>query len=299
MIRKVFSILMSLLLGFTMMTSVVFAANDTCISKGDSDIVREYEPLSEQFADLLNNCSTMAEREIILDKAHKMGLTTKDLASQRLSARDEAILNGKITIQRSTAPNRKMLINKYQTQSINTQMPNYCLWPTIYKQELDTYCSAATIYTVGKYIGATPLPQSTIMGYWPTIGYTYPDLPLIRNYLNNILSNKPVNYVPYAWVEYFDQSDFNNYLSNNVLNYQPMILHLRSVSGWPYTTDGHFCICNGLLTWEDNQYFIGDPYYFAQYVSTATNNNGELKVYWNILDNAIRSKHWGHGYILS
>lgn len=308
MIRKMISVLMSVLLGLTMMTSVAFAANNTCIPKGDSDIVPEYEPLSEQFEEMLNNCSTKAQREIILAKAYKMGLTTKDLASERLSSRDKAILDGRITIQRSTAPNRKILINKYQTKSINTQMPDYCLWPTIYKQQTKTYCSAATIYTVGKYIGATPYSQKEIMDYWNSLYYddddenkkqVYPDLPMIRNYLNNTLTNKPTDYVPYARYDYADQSDFNDKLADNVTNYQPIILHLKSVSGWPYTTDGHFCICNGLLTWEDNKYFIGDTYYFKQYVSTATSDNGELKVSWSILDDAIRSKQWDHGYILS
>ena len=49
---------------------------------------------------------------------------------------------------------------------------------------------------------------------------------------------------------------------------------------------------NGLLTWENNTYFVGDPYYFqtglnssgtatVTYVAAATANNGEHKRTWN------------------
>lgn len=49
-------------------------------------------------------------------------------------------------------------------------------------------------------------------------------------------------------------------------------------------------MCNGLLTWESNKYFIGDPFYFSSYVSGAKANNGELKRTWTQLNNVITNK---------
>jgi hypothetical protein len=63
-----------------------------------------------------------------------------------------------------------------------------------------------------------------------------------------------------------------------------------STANWPYKTDGHYSICSGLLTWENNQYFIGDPYYFSGYVAGA-GNTGYHNKSWGQLNTVITNSH--------
>lgn len=279
-------------------------SNEIGLPKGDSDFGRREETLIDQFVDLLNGCKTEQERVIILKKAHQMGVGANEFKNVTLSESDLSIFNGKADVsissrngRRILTPNHTIGTAKATTKAVvaGVSMPGYALWPTIYKQQTSTYCSAATVYTVAKYIGATPPSQSAIMNFWKSQwGVTYPDLPLVRNYMNLHLPGKPSTYVQYVNKTYAgNQTTFNKDLKNNVLNYQPMILLMRNTSGttnWPYVTNGHFCICNGLLTWENNKYFIGDPYYFSSYVPGATANNGEHKKTWNQLNAVITSR---------
>lgn len=101
--------------------------------------------------------------------------------------------------------------------------------------------------------------------------------------------------VTYSVVNYGgSQTTFNTDLKSNVEDRQPMIIHMSnptsSTANWPYYTLGHFCICSGLLTWEDNNYFMGDPYYFSSYISSATANDGEHKKTWTQLNTVITNK---------
>ena len=64
-----------------------------------------------------------------------------------------------------------------------------------------------------------------------------------------------------------------------------------STLNWPYRTGGHYSICCGYLTWENNQYFIGDPYYFSDYVPSATADDGYHKKSWEQLNTVITSSH--------
>ena len=268
--------------------------------KGDLDYNTENQSLVSQFDVLLDSCTSEEERYIVLKKACDMGLQADEISMITVLSNTEKNLfkeKNKIThsnirqsrIIKSTNPGAKVTV-------AGVSMPDYALWPTIYKQATSSYCSAATIYTAGSFIGANPPSQATIMNTWQTNwGVTLPDLPLMRNYMNNVLPGKPSDYVPYVHRVYSgNQTTFNTDLKNNVLNYQPMILLMRnnttSTTNWPYKTSGHFCICSGLLTWESNKYFIGDPYYFSSYVSGATANNGEHKKTWTQLNTVITNR---------
>ena len=281
--------------------------NESNLPKGDSDNELVEESLIDQFVDILNNCKSEQEREIVLLKAHQMGINADEFKNVKLTKRDLTIFDATIDLADLSKNERRILTPdcNYAESSVTkaasrvtvagVSMPTYALWPKIYKQETKTYCSAATVYTTAKYIGATPPSQAKIMSFWDSEwGVTYPDLPLIRNYMNYHLPGKQSKYVPYVNKTYAgSQTTFNKDLKNNVENRQPMILHMRNSSGttnWPYTTSGHFCICSGLLTWENNKYFIGDPYYFSQYVSGATANNGEHKRTWSQLNKVITNR---------
>jgi hypothetical protein len=290
--------------------------------RGDSDTLYPEESLAEQFEELLQNSTSNQQRRIILEKAFGMGVAEEELPDITLSEADKAILSGRVSSVTSaptnraviTAPNSSQLnssvavgmgqtaLNSVIVSGVN--MPDYALWPTVYKQTTSSSCSAGTVYTVGTYIGANPPSQSTIMSFWNSQwGVTLPDLPLVRNYMNSYLPGKPADYVSYVHrtaSQYANsQTTLNTDLKNNVLKYQPMILLMQSANTtyWPYPTAGHFCLCSGLLTWENNQYFIGDPYYFSSYPNSnaPVGAVGEHKESWTNLRQVLLTK--GQGYL--
>lgn len=303
-LKKSAAIFIATLTIVTAFTSTISAYAKTAdiVPKGDSEYVTDNVSLEEQFNELLLNSSSAQERQIILNKARQMDIDIESLSIDAMSIEETSIFNNN-KINSVDRTDRRILTNNANT-GISTQanvtvagvsMPDYALWPTIYKQQKSDWCSAGTVYTVGKYIGANPPSQQTIMDFWDSQwGVVYPDLPLIRNYMNLHLPGKSSDYVSYVYKNYAgSQTTFNKDLKNNVLNYQPMILNMKNASGttnWPYTTNGHFCICSGLITWENNKYFIGDPYYFTTYVSSATKNDGEHKKTWAQLHQVIKNR---------
>lgn len=263
---------------------------------GNAVSVENNESLDEQVEELLRN-SSPERRLLILEKAAVGGVLSADLTNVTLSKAERAVLNGNATVKKSASANDKAIITAPGAASRATAnvagvaMPDYALWPKIYKQERSDWCSAATIQTVLKFIGANSPAQSTIMNYWKSIGYTYPDLPLVRNYLNARLPSSYIDYMQYIYAG--DQSEFNVRLKYDVESYQPMVILMRnnttSKANWPYKTTGHFCICSGLLTWENNQYFMGDPFYFSGYVNGA-GSTGEHKKNWSKLNKVINNR---------
>lgn len=263
--------------------SALTVTRNDAVPNGISDTIGSVESLEDQFKELLM-CSTNSEqREKILKKAAGMGVSINDLEGVSLSDEDIAILSNntssKATIEVDVTSRSTMSDNTFSRSATSgvvvagVEMPDYVLWPKIYRQERNDYCTAATIETVGKYIGANPPSQKSIMDFWQDYwGVPYPDLPLMRNYMNYHLPEKESSYVPYV-VKYYNgsQTTFNTDLKNNVLNFQPMMIMISNTgsNNWPFKTDGHASLVNGLITWEDNKYFIGDPYYFSTYVSGA------------------------------
>jgi hypothetical protein len=267
--------------------------------RGDAATVGPAESLAEQVEKLLPG-SSPEQRLRLLEKAAVLGVDSADLPNVTLSKAEQAVLNGSASIPKAASANDKAILTapgpatRATTIVAGVAMPDYALWPKIYKQERSDWCSAATIQTVLKYIGAASPAQSTIMNYWKSIGYTYPDLPLVRNYLNARLPSSYIDYMQYIYAG--DQSSFNTCLKYDVESYQPMVLLMRNTSAyenyqtnWPYTTNGHFCICSGLLTWANNQYFIGDPYYFSSYVPGA-GTAGDHNKTWTRLNKVIRNR---------
>ncbi len=169
-----------------------------------------------------------------------------------------------------------------------TFMPDYALWPTIYKQEDPNWCRAGVIKTVLMYTSGSSPSQNTI------ISNCQATLPAIKDYINPRL---PDDYYDYSYTAYNgDQDMFNLYLDADVRNYQPMIFAMKYTGNnsrgyWPFTTQGHYAICCGYLTWENNKYFIGDPYYFTDYVPSATANDGYHKRTWSELNGTITNSH--------
>lgn len=265
--------------------------------RGDATSVGADESLAEQVEKLLPN-SSPEQRLRLLEKAAVVGLDSADLANVTLSTAEQAILNGSASIEKPVVlTDQKAILTapgigtRATTIVAGVAMPDYALWPKIYKQERSDWCSAATIQTVLKYIGAASPAQSTIMNYWKSIGYTYPDLPLVRNYLNARLPSGYQSY--YQEIHAGNQTTFNMCLKWDVENYQPMVILMRnnttSTVNWPYKTTGHFCICSGLLTWANNQYFMGDPYYFSDYVPGA-GNAGDHNKTWEKLNKVINNR---------
>lgn len=298
-IKRLFALTLTICSIFSLAFSV--SASDSADAmngamRGDAATVGPAESLAEQVEKLLPG-SSPEQRLRLLEKAAVLGVDSADLPNVTLSKAEQAVLNGSASIPKAASANNKAILTapgpatRATTIVAGVAMPDYALWPKIYKQERSDWCSAATIQTVLKYIGATSPAQSTIMNYWKSIGYTYPDLPLVRNYLNARLPSGYHSY--YQEIYAGNQTTFNMCLKWDVENYQPMVLLMRnnttSTTNWPYKTTGHFCICSGLLTWANNQYFIGDPYYFSGYVPGA-GSTGDHNKTWGKLDTVIRNR---------
>ncbi len=250
--------------------------------------------LIAQFEELLLK-SNGDIREKLLEKAAFAGITPDDLSNITLSASDVAVLNQK-TFAKSQAKNSKRIL----TSSVNiaavanaslystADMPDYSLWPTIYKQQTSSWCRAGVIQTVLMYIKGSSPSQSTIVNNCAA------SLSTMCTYVNSFLPLE--EYVLYSYGKYGgDQETFNRWLSFDVNAYMPMMFAMKnattSTTNWPYYTNGHYSICCGYLTWENNQYFIGDPYYFSEYVASATADDGYHKKTWAQLNTVITNSH--------
>lgn len=295
-----FSCFLAMCLSFgTPLSLFVSASNavDVYTPKGDCVSFSEITSLAEQLKESLLKAESTEKRQLILQKASLFGLNEIDFDGVYLTEKEKSILSGETESEYFSKKQNKSIVNAptniaSRTVVAGVNMPDYALAPIIYKQEKRDWCSAGTIQTVLNYVGATSPTQQTIMNAWQSNwNVTYPDLPLIRNYINPRL---PSNYGDYATVVYAgNQEIFNSALQFDVLQYQPTIIHMgnntTSTANWPYKTAGHFCICNGLLTWENNKYFMGDPYYFSTYVSGA-GNVGTHNRTWSQLNTVITNK---------
>lgn len=307
--KRFFVKTLSMLLTVVLMLTIGFTANAEQVSgapRGDSVVTpySEYPSIEEQLLELLSDCSTSQERRMLMKKAYQLNVDESVFDGVKLSSEERAVLrSGEETVSSYSvnSVNRK-IITAPASYSRSTRelvagvdMPDYILNPSIFMQEQADYCSAATIVIISDYLAANTPTQAAIMSHWGS--YKYPDLPMMRNYLNNTLTGKPDDYVKYVVKQYSkgDQKTFNTALKNNVLNYQPMIILMRSknTSQWPYITDGHFCVCSGLLTWENNQYYIGDPYYWTHYLTDIPKIYGTHKVSWGNLDDVIGNRFTG------
>ena len=292
----------------------VNAEETNAVPIGDSAVIpySEYQSVEEQLREMLLECKTDKQRQMLMKKAYQLGIDRTSFDGLNLSENELSILQGETcsadvsagSQKRSIITSDSAKIRQSRTVVAGGDMPDYVLRPSIYWQDKSDYCSAATIVIIADYLGANAPEQATIMKYWKnTCGVTYPDLPLVRNYLNNVITGKPDDYVRYVYKKYAgSQNVFNADLKNNVLNYQPMVILMKSVntSEWPYITPGHFCVCSGLFTWEGNKYFIGDPYYWTRYLSSVPNAYGEHKVSWTNLNNVIGRKFgFGSQYYLT
>lgn len=309
--KKFFAKIFSIVLTVVFVLTIGFTANAEQVSgapRGDSVVTpySEYPSVEEQLIEMLSECSTSQERKMIMKKAYQLNIDESAFDGVTLNSEERTLLRKgeeKVSSYSVNTVNRKIITaptsySRIARDSVaGVDMPDYVLSPSIFWQEQSDYCSAATIVIVSDYLGANTPTQAEIMSHWVACGAKYPDLPMMRNYLNNTLTGKPDNYVKYVVKQYNkgDQKVFNTALKNNVLNYQPMIILMKSknTSQWPYITDGHFCVCNGLLTWEDNQYFIGDPYYWTKYLTDTPKIYGKHKVSWKNLDDVIGNRFQG------
>lgn len=298
--KKFFACFLTLFLSFGISLSFyasAFDAGDIQTPKGDCVSLGEVEPLAKQFKESLLKAESTEKRQLTLQKASLVGLNENDFKGVYLTEKEKSILCGDTKSEYFSKNQNKSIVNAptnitSRTVVAGVNMPDYVLAPIIYKQERSDWCSAGTVQTVLNYVGATSPTQQTIMNAWQSNwNVTYPDLPLIRNYINPLL---PSDYGDYATVVYGgSQEIFNSAIQFDVLQYQPTIIHMgnntTSTANWPYKTAGHFCICNGLLTWENNKYFMGDPYYFSTYVSGAGNVGTHNKT-WSQLNTVITNK---------
>lgn len=285
--KKLFTVNICFMLVVSMMVSFNVSAAGVSTKP---DKLSDENLLSQIEESLLN--STPVEREKLLEKASYAGITSKDLADISLSDREVAILEQKISIAKPLQPNKRILKAPSYSPSVAgatlysaTSMPDYALWPDIYMQEQGTWCRAGVIQTVLMYIKGSSPSQQTI------INNCAARLPSMAEYINQY---KPDEYASYLYTKYGgDQEEFNRCLAYDVLHYQPLIFAMkntRSTENWPYKTGGHYAICAGYLTWANNEYFIGDPFYFPEYVTGAKGDGYHNKT-WFQLNTVITESH--------
>ena len=238
--------------------------------------------------------STPAERERLLEKASWAGVTPDDLTNSLLSDREMSILEKEVSLPAQLALDKRILqapsTDKNGITIRSGIMPDYALWPTIYMQQDRSWCRAGVIQTVLMYIKGSSPSQSEI------IDKCLAKLPDMATYIN---ARKPDDYANYVYALYGgDQEKLDYFLAYDVLNYQPMIFAMKndttSTANWPYRTGGHYSICAGQLTWANDLYFIGDPYYFTNYVSNCVEDPsgpGYHKKTWTQLNRVITNSH--------
>lgn len=63
----------------------------------------------------------------------------------------------------------------------------------------------------------------------------------------------------------------------------------RNSVGWKYTTQGHYCVCDGA---DQNGYHIVDPYYYPRYAEI---ENGDTEGYFYANSELLAAviKKWG------
>lgn len=285
------SVLFAMTAMFPFATSAQMVETETVSAKTvDPSLVAQFEKL------LLESKGDI--REKLLTKAAFAGITPDDLSNIVLSANDVALLNQKTFTKDQAKSNQRILMPSTTTVTSSNEpslystndMPDYALWPIIYKQQTSSWCRAGVIQTVLMYIKDSSPSQNTIIN----IDDCDASLSAMCTYVNDRL---PIEeYVWYAYAKYGgDQETFNRWLSFDVNAYMPMMFAMKnattSTTNWPYYTNGHYSICCGYLTWENNQYFIGDPYYFSDYVPSATANDGYHKKSWTKLNTVITNSH--------
>lgn len=282
--KKFVTVSICIILTISMMVSFnVSAANASVKPTKSSDrtLLLEIDKLLKE--------STSSEREKLLEKVSYAGITQNDLSGVLLTDKEIAVLGGIISITKSPQLDKRILkapsSSGFSLHS-TTSMPDYALWPDIYMQETGIWCRAGVIQTVLMYISGSSPSQQTI------VNNCLASLPYMANYLNQ---NKPDNYTDYLYSLYGgDQDEFNRRLAYDVSHYQPLVFAMKnnttSKANWPYKTGGHYSICAGLLTWDNDQYFIGDPFYFPKYVAGAK-GDGYHKKTWTQLNTVITNSH--------
>lgn len=162
----------------------------------------------------------------------------------------------------------------------------FALLVTPCKQETNSWCSAATIKQTLRYInGSCSTSQQSIMN---SVG-AGPGLQTVLNYINARISLPD-----YYKVHVANRTEFDALLDYDVTHYQPMVFTLKNRKGidyWPYQTYGHFTNCDVYLYGE---YLISDPFYFLDYVASATSDNGyHYEPWWKVWD--VNTQLFGSG----
>lgn len=275
----------------------------------DADLKTE----AEQFVEfLLDPSQTIEGRQATLRMAAYAGLDPSDLVGVTLSSEDLAVFDDGLALQPDAALRAGKSIlqappfagseveDEGPTRAVT--FPNYALFPVIRKQIQSNWCSAGTIETVLKYIkgdsGFTVIQYDIMYGSGGVGGG--PGFQTVVDYTNKYLASGS-KYTLYVFGSGTGgsgtnkQNNFDTKLLFDVLNYKPAMFTLSNSTGssnWPFpNTAGHFCTVEGKMSWKDNKYLVGDPYFFKKglssdgttvvtYCSNATDDNGYHERTW-------------------
>lgn len=219
------------------------------------------------------------------------------LGSMSLKANAQEDFNGDLTIEEGanasieTIDNYKTLMENYQmledikSGTINsTQALDYnTLSITCFQQETVYYCGPATVKQVVHFLSGSSNTQS----YYATqLGTTDEgtDMTVIPSVIKNATG------ISYAYEKIGTESAWFDKVFVSVMNAKPAILDIntKSVSAFPYSSDGHFVNVSGYDATGTKQVRITDPYvyglgnrwYNASDLYTANSNHWRQAILW-------------------
>ena len=195
----------------------------------------------DQIIKILSNSKECYRRDII-DKALDGGVKPSALFPYLSKSEQQYIINNSSNAYSNISP--YFLIVQLNVPSI--------------MQEENTWCGAATIQIVLKYLNGSS-----------------PSIDAVTEYLNNRITDDNLKYT-YKSIDVSEdfKGEITTRLSSALKYKKPMILQIANVDGtgqWRYKTSGHYCLCDGRTS---DTYTICDPYYYRYYLPEIVGEEG-------------------------
>ena len=222
----------------------------------------------DQIIKILSNSKECYRRDII-DKALDGGVKPSALFPYLSKSEQQYIINNSSNAYSNISP--YFLIVQLNVPSI--------------MQEENTWCGAATIQIVLKYLnGSSPTQKEIVSSITDS-----PSIDAVTEYLNNRITDDNLKYT-YKSIDVSEdfKGEITTRLSSALKYKKPMILQIANVDGtgqWRYKTSGHYCLCDGRTS---DTYTICDPYYYRYYLPEIVGEEGHFIIKWDELEDGIK-----------
>lgn len=258
-IRKLFPLMLCICL--------MLVLNMSAYAYGGENSPNNPKSFEEQIIEILLDCEE-SERQIVISKALDGDVAIGVLAPYLTAEELVYAVNYNQVIYSAVSPRKIPMLNV----------------PSI-MQEDKTWCGAATAQIVLTYLNGTSPTQSTIVN---SISNS-PSIDAVTAYINNRISTSSLKYTYKSLNVSGDfKSEFLQRMTSALQNGKPMILQIANCNentGWPYQTNGHYCLCDGATL----TYSICDPYYYSKYVVIPNGaEEGHFTIEWEVIEKSIK-----------